>query len=88
MLIKNFQIKLTLEKKLILREKEGFKIATMTIDSIWEPDFNLEAKLVYGTLDQSHPAVNYMFNIGNKVYIGGKLKKFLCLIIMIIDNID
>ena len=47
----------------------------MTIESIWEPDFNLESKLVYGTVDQSHPAVNYLFNLSNKVYIGGKVEK-------------
>ena len=47
----------------------------MTIDSIWEPDFNREAELVYGTNDISHPAVNYIFNIGNEVYIGGKIEK-------------
>ena len=59
----------------IALEKEGFKVASMTITSIWEPDFNLEAKLVYGTLDQSHPAVNYLFNFSNKVYIGGEIEK-------------
>ena len=72
---KQFSEQVSIGEKIILREKEGFKIATMVIDSIWEPDFNEEAKLVYGTDDQHHPAVNYMFNIGNKVYIGGEIKK-------------
>ena len=57
----------------------------MTIESIWEPDFNLESKLVYGTVDQVHPAVNYLFSLSNTVYIGGKVEKFLCLITMIIE---
>ena len=47
----------------------------MTIESIWEPDFNLESKLVYGTVDQAHPAVNYLFSLSNTVYIGGKVEK-------------
>jgi len=72
---KEFSDQINIGEKIILREKEGFKIATMIIDSIWEPDFYEEAKLVYGTNDQHHPAVNYMFNIGHKVYIGGKIKK-------------
>ena len=72
---KQFSEQVSIGEKITLREKEGFKIATMVIDSIWEPDFNEEAKLVYGTNDQYHPAVNYMLNIGNKVYIGGKIKK-------------
>jgi len=62
-------------EKILLREKEGFKIAYMNIESIWKPDFVQEAKLVYGTADNSHPAVNYMFDIGNKIYVGGKIEK-------------
>ena len=72
---KQFSEQVSIGEKILLREKEGFKIATMIIDSIWEPDFYEEAKLVYGTNDQHHPAVNYMFNTGNRVYMGGKIKK-------------
>ena len=72
---KQFSEQVSIGEKIILREKEGFEIATMLIDSIWEPDFYEEAKLVYGTNDQYHPAVNYMLNTGNKVYIGGEIKK-------------
>ena len=72
---KQFSEQVSIGEKIILREKEGFQIATMVIDSIWEPDFHEEAKLVYGTNDQYHPAVNYMLNIGNRVYIGGEIKK-------------
>ena len=72
---KEFSDHLNIGEKIILREKEGFKIATMVVESIWQPDFHRESELVYGTLDLAHPAVNYMFNTGNKVYIGGKIKK-------------
>ena len=54
---KEFSNQLDIGEKIILREKEGFKIAYMLIDSIWEPDFEREAKLVYGTNDVFHPAV-------------------------------
>ena len=72
---KEFSDSISLGEKILLRDKEGFKIAYMTINSIWEPDFNREAELVYRTNDITHPALNYMFNIGNKVYIGGKVEK-------------
>jgi len=70
-----FADQLNLGEKILLREKEGFKIAHMNIESIWKPDFDQEAKLVYGTKDKLHPAVNYMFDIGNKIYVGGKIEK-------------
>ena len=72
---KEFSNQLDIGETIILCEKEGFKIAYLTVDSIWEPDLEREAELIYGTKDMSHPAVNYMFNIGNKVYVGGKIKK-------------
>jgi len=72
---KEFSDQISIGEKIILREKEGFKIAYMTVESIWEPDLNQEADQVYGTIDQSHPAVDYMFNMGNKVYMGGKIEK-------------
>ena len=45
------------------------------VESIWKPDFNKEADLVYGTNDRLHPAVNYLFKQGNNVYVGGEIKK-------------
>ncbi|MBI89825.1 MAG: adenylyltransferase [Candidatus Marinimicrobia bacterium] len=72
---KKFSDQVNIGEKITLREKEGFKIATMVVESIWEPDFHQEAEVVYGTIDHGHPAVNYMFNIGNKVYLGGVIEK-------------
>ena len=72
---KEFSDSLSIGEKILLRDKEGFKIAYMTIESIWEPDLSFEAESVYKTNDITHPAVNYMFNIGHKVYIGGKIEK-------------
>ena len=56
-----------------LRDLEGVIIATLEVGDIWTPDLDAEAKGVYGTTDEAHPAVNYLKNIGNPVYIGGKL---------------
>ncbi|MDH3546034.1 MAG: bifunctional sulfate adenylyltransferase/adenylylsulfate kinase, partial [Gammaproteobacteria bacterium] len=38
------------------------------------PDPDVEARAVYGTTDDKHPAVNYLKNIGNPVYVGGRLQ--------------
>ena len=72
---KEFSDQIEIGEKVVLREKEGFKIAYLIVDSIWRPDFYQEAELVYGTIDQSHPAVNYIFNTVNKIYVGGEIQK-------------
>ena len=72
---KEFSDQIEIGEKVVLREKEGFKIAYLIVDSIWSPDFYQEAELVYGTIDQSHPAVNYIFNTVNKIYVGGEIQK-------------
>ena len=70
-----FSQRLNIDDEIILRDKEGFQIALMNVESIWKPDLEREAKLTYGTIDIVHPAVNYLFNQGSNVYIGGKIKK-------------
>ena len=62
-------------KKIALRDKEGFLIAIMTIKDIWKIDKEKEANYVYGTTNKSHPGVNYLFNKTQDYYIGGRLKK-------------
>ena len=61
------------EEKITLKDKEGFSLAILTIDDIWCPDFKLESISVYGTYDLVHPAVDYLLNRSNKVYVGGKI---------------
>ena len=57
-----------------LKDSEGLIIAVMDISEIWTPDMDAEAKGVFGTNDTKHPAVNYLLNISNPVYLGGKIK--------------
>ena len=54
-------------KKIALRDKEGFLIALMTIGDIWKVDKDKEAKCVYGTKDLNHPGVKYLFT--NAIYL-------------------
>jgi sulfate adenylyltransferase len=60
--------------KLALRDLEGVILATLEVGDLWTPDLDAEAKGVYGTTDEKHPAVNYLKNIGNPVYVGGTLR--------------
>ena len=60
--------------KIALRDLEGVVIATLDVGDIWTPDKKAEALGVYGTSDEAHPAVHYLNNIANPVYVGGKLR--------------
>tara|TARA_Y100000590_G_scaffold80611_2_gene89542 strand:- start:3130 stop:4830 length:1701 start_codon:yes stop_codon:yes gene_type:complete len=60
--------------KITLRDEEGFALAILTISDIWQPDIKKEAEIIFGTLDQSHPGVNYLINFSHKNYIGGILQ--------------
>ena len=60
--------------RIALRDLEGVIIATLDVGDIWTPDKKAEAKGVYGTTDEAHPAVHYLNNIANPVYVGGKLR--------------
>ncbi len=57
-----------------LRDPEGFLLAIMHIEDKWPIERDKEASLIYGTLDQKHPGVNYLFNKSGDYYIGGKLE--------------
>ncbi|NND58908.1 MAG: bifunctional sulfate adenylyltransferase/adenylylsulfate kinase [Gammaproteobacteria bacterium] len=61
-------------QSIALRDLEGVLRATLEISDIWTPDRELEGERVYGTRDLKHPAVDYLVNRSNPVYIGGKLK--------------
>ncbi len=59
--------------KLALRDLEGVILATLEVSDIWTPDKKAEAQAVFGTTDETHPAVHYLNNIANPVYVGGRL---------------
>ena len=72
-IIENLNIKEN--TKISLRDKEGFLIAIMHVQDIWEPNKKEEAKYVYGSNDKEHPGVNYLYKNINEYYVGGSLKK-------------
>jgi sulfate adenylyltransferase len=57
-----------------LRDGEGVLVATMEISSIYRPDREAEARAVFGTTDDKHPAVSYLRHRSNEVYLGGRLR--------------
>ena len=57
-----------------LRDPEGVLLATLEVEDVWTPDRASEAERVYGTTDDTHPAVDFLLNKSNPVYIGGKVR--------------
>lgn len=57
-----------------LRDPEGVLIAVMDVSDTWTPDKSAEAKQVFGSDDEAHPAVHYLHNAAHPVYVGGTLR--------------
>ena len=57
-----------------LRDPEGYLLAVMHIEDIWPIERDKEARLVYGTLDKSHPGTDYLYSSAGDYYIGGNLE--------------
>lgn len=73
----DFIDKISLDEKIILKDKEGFSLATISITDIWKPDIKEEAEIVFNTNDITHPGVSYLFKRTNRFYIGGEVKPIL-----------
>tara|TARA_B100000315_G_scaffold33171_1_gene27841 strand:- start:8876 stop:10588 length:1713 start_codon:yes stop_codon:yes gene_type:complete len=68
-----FSNQITKGSNIALRDHEGVLIAVLNVSDIWVPDKKKESLSVFGTADQTHPGVNYLFNKANPVYIGGEV---------------
>ena len=62
------------ESSITLRDKEGFAIAILDIQSKWKPNKENEALKIYQTKNQEHPGVNYIINQTYDWYIGGNIR--------------
>lgn len=69
----SFAQKLSLKEKIWLTDDENTPIASIEVSSVWKPDKNKEAELVFGTTDQHHPGVAYLLQESNDWYIGGRV---------------
>ncbi len=67
--------KLSTGDTLELRDPEGVLLAKMSVEDIWEPDRELEAEAVFGTLDRNHPGVAHLLERTQPVYVGGPIEQ-------------
>jgi len=58
-----------------LRDPEGVLLANIAVEDIWEPDREVEAEAVFGTLDRNHPGVAHLLERTQPVYVGGKVEQ-------------
>ncbi|ODM18459.1 Sulfate adenylyltransferase [Aspergillus cristatus] len=60
--------------RITLRDfRDDRNLAILTIDDIYRPDKQKEAKLVFGG-DEDHPAVKYLYTKTEEFYVGGKIE--------------
>lgn len=57
-----------------LRDPEGFLLAIMHVEDIWQADKQAEAQGVFGTVDKTHPGVGHLLNEMPDCYVGGKVE--------------
>lgn len=65
----------SLGNRIVLTDIQNNPVAILTVKSIYSPDKNLEARLVYGTEDSAHSGVRYLLENTRPVYIGGPVEK-------------
>ena len=58
---------------LALRDAEGVMLAAQHVESVWQPDRQVEAKAVFGTTNLEHPGVSQLIDRTNPFYVGGRL---------------
>jgi len=60
-------------ESIALRDQEGILLATLDIEDVWKPNKIEEAEKVFGTTDDTHPAVHQLLHSTGEYYIGGKV---------------
>lgn len=61
------------KSKVLLCDTFEKPVAVLTVGSIYQPDREKEALLVYGTKSKDHVGVKYLLENTNKYYVGGKV---------------
>lgn len=68
-----FAASIKVGERVALRDLQGVVLAVLDVGDIWTPDKTREAKAIFGTTDEKHPAVHYLQHIASPVYVGGRL---------------
>ncbi len=61
-------------QQVALCDQEGFMLAVLTVDEVWQPDKKKEARKVYTTDETSHPGVAHLFEHAGPYYVGGRVE--------------
>ena len=61
-------------RSLALRDPEGAILARLEVEETWQPDLHAEARQVFGSEDEKHPAVHYLIRETRPYFVGGKLE--------------
>jgi sulfate adenylyltransferase len=60
--------------RITLRDfRDDRNLAILTVEDVYQPDKVKEAKLVFGSDDDTHPGVKHLFSTAQEFYVGGKL---------------
>lgn len=59
--------------EIALRDPEGLLLAILKVENAWQVDKKREAQAVFGTTDETHPGVAYLFHHTKDFYVSGKL---------------
>lgn len=70
---KEFAESLQPGQQVALRDPEGLLIAVLEFDHAWDVEYKREAEAIFGTDDENHPGVAYLFQQVKAVYISGHL---------------
>ena len=65
---------ISVNNRILLRDKESFPLAILTITDIWPPDLEGESEQVFGTADLLHPGAFYLLDESRPIYVGGTLE--------------
>ncbi|KAF9774260.1 Sulfate adenylyltransferase [Fusarium sp. DS 682] len=61
--------------RITLRDfRDDRNLAILTVEDVYQPDKVNEAKKVFGSDDDTHPGVKYLFDTAKEFYVGGKLE--------------
>src|SRR3990167_1840077 len=60
-------------QEVALRDTEGLLLAILRFEEAWDIDHRREAEALFGTIDDNHPGVSYLFQQTKEMYISGKL---------------
>jgi len=63
-----------IDDKVVLCDEEGFMLAILNVRDVWKADKKREAIKVFGTDNDAHPGVYFLYHNVQSYYVGGELE--------------